>query len=69
VLKWEKTFNSRPSGTDKDRRSLIRSIHYLFNNSNWKADENKLNEELYKHNYIDFKRIVVNFVEQHELFT
>jgi hypothetical protein len=39
----------------------------MFNDTKWKADENKLNQELMKHSYIDFANLVTNFEDAAEL--
>ena len=56
VLKWETQHKD-----NKKRRPLLKSIHRLFNDSIKKADDAVLNEELYKHNFLNFKRIIVPF--------
>lgn len=41
------------------RTPLIKSIHRLFNDTKWKADDETLNKELSKHSYIDFARMIL----------
>jgi two pore calcium channel protein 2 len=59
IMKWEKALSSE---ADSSRRTpLIKSIHSLFNDAKWKADDSKLKKELLKHDYIDFNKLIQDF--------
>lgn len=58
VLKWESQPKEKKNYA---ARPLIKSIHRLFNDSIPKNDDAKINEELFKHNYLQFSKIIVPF--------
>lgn len=64
VLKWE-TSTSRTNATTSNRNyargPLIKSIHRLFNDQIERASDSKINEELFRHRYVNFSKIVVPF--------
>ena len=67
ILKWEKILNAEKNSSR--RTPLIKSIHSLFNDAKWKPDDEKLKIELYKHAYIDFQRLILNFNVQEDSFS
>ncbi|CAF0887929.1 unnamed protein product [Brachionus calyciflorus] len=57
VLKWERTVDTKIAAFSS-RTPLIKSIHRLFNDIKWKPDDKRINDELIKHPYIDFNRLI-----------
>ncbi len=65
-MKWEQTFDSSQTKTTFDNRL---SIHRLFiQKTGNKVDNEKINQELVKHNYIDFSQLIVKFDEANDEF-
>jgi hypothetical protein len=65
-LKWEQTFDSTQSKIGLDNRL---SIHRMFiQKSGIKADNEKINQELLKHNYINFDKLIVKFDDANDEF-
>ncbi len=66
VLKWEQTFDSSQSKITFDNRL---SIHRLFiQKTGNKVDNDKINQELIKHNFINFDKLIVKFDEATDEF-
>jgi hypothetical protein len=61
VLKWEKMLQMRADGTAGLKFGALKSIHSLFSDSKWKADEQELHNELLKHDFLDFNSYIINF--------
>lgn len=56
VLKWEKSIQQ--SNSNGGRNLLIKSMHDLFNDSEWKPDEEQIAQDLSKHRFINFDRLI-----------
>jgi hypothetical protein len=62
VLKWGKLAQIKDASTTiSSHAPLLKSIHHLFNDIKWKADTKKVNDELLKHEYTDFRSMILNF--------
>jgi hypothetical protein len=49
------------SSGSSSNSNLIESMHDLFYDPKWRPDENLLHEELFKHNFYDF-RLVIDYL-------
>jgi hypothetical protein len=56
VMKWEKSIQR--SNLNGGKNLLIKSMHDLFNDSEWQPNEEKINQDLKKHRFINFDRIM-----------
>ena len=65
ILKWEKSNQSKIDSPARQSQFAVKSIHNLFKNAKFKADEQKLKEYLFKQNYIDFRQIVESAEPSH----